>query len=88
MIPTFYYGRDLSPWREFVREIDALVLHLPDGAQRRTQFERDMRLTDTPDDYLALEEVEEGGIIVHRNGPGPKAVAFLEELRRAAGGAA
>lgn len=80
------YRRDTAPWLAFVREIDALVLRLPDGAQRRTRFEQEMRFCENPDDFLTATAVPEGGTIIYRTGPGPRAVAFLAELRAVVGG--
>ena len=74
------YRRDYTPWHAFVREIDTLVLRLPDGAQRRTRFEQNMRFSDTPDDYLATTLDVRGGVIVQCEGPGPKALAFRDGL--------
>lgn len=80
------YRRDRAPWLAFVREIDGLELRLPDGAQRRTRFERDMRFCDDPDDYLIAVPVPDGDTVVYRIVPGPKAEAFLGELRDAVQG--
>jgi len=74
------YGRDPAPWLDFVKQIDALVQHLPDGAQRRTKFEQDMRFCSDPDEYLMTTPVLVAGVIVYRMEPGPKALAFRDAL--------
>ena len=82
------FRRDYTPWHAFVHEIDALVLRLSDGAQRRNRFEQDMRFSDTPDDYLATTLDVHGGVIVHCEGPGPKALDFRDGLLAALEGGA
>jgi len=82
------YRRDQAAWHAFVKEIDALVLRLPDGAQQRTRFEQAMRFCDNPDDYLTADAVPQGGSIVYRTAPGPKALAFRDGLLAALEGGA
>lgn len=88
MTTVIDYRRDPSAWLAFVNEIDSLVQKLPDGAQRRTRFEHEMRFSDCPDDYLLTSVGEMGGVPVYRTGPGPKAVAFRDALRAALEGGA
>lgn len=77
------YRRDQTAWLEAVNEMNRLGAVLPDGAQRLTAFTREMRFCEVPEEYLLAAEAIEGGQIVVRSAPGPRAVAFLAELREA-----
>ncbi|MDB6454475.1 hypothetical protein [Falsirhodobacter sp. 20TX0035] len=77
---------DQSAWLSAANEMEQLARRLPDGPQRITAFHRDMRLSAQPDDYLARSEAIEGDVVVLRTAPGPKAEAFLADLRAAVEG--
>lgn len=76
---------DAAAWDALVAEVLHLATHLPDGQQRVTRFYACMDLFADTEDYVRLEPAAEDGVAVMRLVPGPKAEAFLAELRKAAG---
>lgn len=70
-------------WDEFVAEVEGLAVHLPDGQRRVAQFNAGMAWAQGGEDYASLEPVPQDGVAVMQLVPGPKARAFLADLRAA-----
>lgn len=70
-------------WDAFVGEVEALAVQLPDGQRRVAQFNAGMEWAQGGDDYAALQPVPQDGVAVMQLVPGPRALAFLADLRAA-----
>lgn len=68
-------------WDEFVAEVEALAVQLPDGRRRVAQFYAGLEWAQGGEDYASLQPAPQDGIAVMQLVPGPKARAFLADLR-------